>query len=113
MKAFSDHDTRVHGQALKAFRRRHAFRRLRTCIAAFCAFSAFLIAFRRPDVPPPELPSPGPVALVSSTKGEGSPILDDQQLLQSFPPGSCFLAEVNGRKILVFTDPAVEKLYLN
>jgi hypothetical protein len=40
------------------------------------------------------------------------PTLTDEQLLASFPPNSCFLAEVDGRQILVFTDPAIEQQVL-
>jgi hypothetical protein len=41
-----------------------------------------------------------------------SRFLTDQQLLASFPEGSCFIAEVEGRKELVFLDPKVERIYL-
>ena len=33
--------------------------------------------------------------------------ISDEELLASFPPGSCFLAEVNGETMLVFTDDKV------
>src|SRR5258705_4337524 len=39
--------------------------------------------------------------------------LTDEGLLASFPPNSCFLAEVDGRKVLVFVDPVVEKEVLH
>jgi hypothetical protein len=39
--------------------------------------------------------------------------LTDQELLASFPQGSCFLAEVDGKKELVFLDPDVERLYVS
>jgi hypothetical protein len=42
-----------------------------------------------------------------------SPGLSDEELLRSFPPGSCFLAEVNGKTVLVFTDESVKKELLN
>jgi hypothetical protein len=35
--------------------------------------------------------------------------LTDEALIASFPPNSCFLAEVDGRQVLVFTDPALEE----
>ena len=38
--------------------------------------------------------------------------LTDEQLLAAFPKGSCFIAEVDGRKELVFLDPEVERAYL-
>jgi hypothetical protein len=36
-------------------------------------------------------------------------IINEQQLLACFPPGSCTIAEVNGEKMLIFLDPALEK----
>jgi hypothetical protein len=40
------------------------------------------------------------------------PTLSDEELLASFPPHSCYLAEVDGRKILVFADSSLQKKYL-
>jgi hypothetical protein len=41
------------------------------------------------------------------------PTLTDEQLLASFPPDTCYLAEVEGRKILVFADSTVRRKYLH
>jgi hypothetical protein len=38
--------------------------------------------------------------------------LSDAELLASFPAGSCFLAEVDGQKELIFLDPNVERTYV-
>lgn len=38
--------------------------------------------------------------------------LTDQELLALFPRGSCFLAEVDGKKQLVFFNPEDERTYL-
>jgi hypothetical protein len=38
--------------------------------------------------------------------------LTDGELIALFPPGSCFLAEVDGKKKLVFYDPQVERQYV-
>ena len=35
--------------------------------------------------------------------------LTDGELLALFPNGSCFLAEVDGKKELIFLDPEVER----
>lgn len=44
---------------------------------------------------------------------EGAPQrLTDKELLASFPEGSCFLAEVDGKQELVFVDPSLERRYL-
>ena len=33
--------------------------------------------------------------------------ISDEELLASFPPGSCFLAELDGEMVLVFHDPVL------
>jgi hypothetical protein len=33
--------------------------------------------------------------------------ISDEQLLSLFPPGSCFLAELDGKQVLVFKDPSL------
>ena len=38
--------------------------------------------------------------------------LTDEQLVASFPPGSCFVAEVDGQPRLVFLDPRLAHRYL-
>jgi hypothetical protein len=39
--------------------------------------------------------------------------LTDEQLLAFFPADSCFIAEAEGRRILVFRDPEVREKYLH
>ena len=39
--------------------------------------------------------------------------ITDEQLLAFFPTDSCFIAEVEGRKILVFRDPEVRQKYFH
>ncbi len=39
--------------------------------------------------------------------------LTDEQLIAFFPSNSCFLAEVEGRKILVFRNPELRQKYLH
>jgi len=38
--------------------------------------------------------------------------LTDQALVAAFPRGSCFIAEVDGRKELIFMDPKVQRTYV-
>ena len=38
--------------------------------------------------------------------------LTDQELVAKFPKGSCFIAEVDGKKELVFLDPKVKRTYV-
>jgi hypothetical protein len=53
------------------------------------------------------------VALTQAPKAPDKPRhLTDQDLVAAFPKGSCFIAEVDGRKELVFFDPEVERTYV-
>jgi hypothetical protein len=38
--------------------------------------------------------------------------LSDDELLAAFPPGTCALTEINGRKVLVFRDDEARKRFL-
>ena len=57
--------------------------------------------------PPPVAPS-----LAESLPSGSSRFLTDEQLLASFPEGSCFIAEIDGHKELVFLNPELERVYL-
>jgi hypothetical protein len=46
-------------------------------------------------------------------KQKESIYLTDDELLALFPKGSCFLAEVDGKKELVFLDPEVQRQYVS
>lgn len=62
--------------------------------------------------PPPRmvaLKPPGP----PPAQPEKSIYLTDDGLIALFPEGSCFLAEVDGKKKLVFLDPNVERQYVS
>jgi hypothetical protein len=61
-------------------------------------------------------PVPAPVAKVStehSAESSGPHYLTDDELLASFPAGSCMLVEVDGREELVFLNPEAEHKYLS
>lgn len=47
------------------------------------------------------------------TSEGGIEALTDEELLRSFPPGSCALAEVNGRKVLVFRSEEMRERFLH
>jgi hypothetical protein len=109
-------DVHARQAALGAFRRARFLRRVGRISGAVVAGTAAAIALilsqgdptksyrwiahkdTRPGIPQPQ----------SQTDRE-LPKLSDEQLIASFPPNSCFLAEVDGRQVLVFTDPAVEE----
>ena len=55
----------------------------------------------------PAAPSPAPVARTSgqpASPGAELQFISEEEMLAMFPPGSCVVAEVNGRKELVFFD---------
>jgi hypothetical protein len=101
--------------ALRVFQARRRVRRwtrwggglAALAVAAACA--AHWLAGTVPEAPrqlamnPPGAP---PV------KTEKKSYLTDGELIALFPPGSCFLAEVDGKKKLVFFDPQVERQYV-
>ena len=62
-----------------------------------------------PGVPGPPKNAPVTEAVVSAPL----PTLTDEQLLASFPRDTCYLAEVEGRKILVFADSNDRRKYLH
>jgi hypothetical protein len=130
---FFTHNAAVREQALDEFRRRNSRRRIANASAVVCALGFILaFVFVRPG-------SESNLASSGSSKGTGSARtvvtqrktvsenqvtmagpspdrigeLSDEQLLAIFPEGSCFLAEVNGRKTLVFHDPAVRARFFN
>jgi len=56
---------------------------------------------------------PAMVAHVQPLKAHDQPgRLTDAELIAAFPRGTCFIAEVDGKKQLIFLDPAVERTYV-
>ena len=49
----------------------------------------------------------------SPEKAETQRYLTDAELIAAFPEGSCFLAEIDGRKELVFLNRGVERQYVS
>jgi hypothetical protein len=97
-------------RALAAFQTRQRLRRLtRWCggLAALALMAAATYWMIGPAGQTPQrlaLNAPEPPSLK---------YLTDQELLALFPPGSCFLAEVDGQKKLIFFDPKVEHEYVS
>jgi hypothetical protein len=115
---FKAHNTETHEKALRAFRRRHQLKRLRSA-AQLCALlvlgACWLTVRQIPASKETLVANTPPTSLSASTASLDSPpeprSLTDEELIAKFPPGSCFMAEVNGKKILVFKDPQVEKQF--
>ncbi len=58
------------------------------------------------------------LALLPPPSSSRSPVqaartLSDQELVAAFPKGSCFIAEIDGEKQLVFVNPQLESLYVS
>jgi len=100
--------------ALTAFRRARLVRRARTyggLAVMVVAALAMGFHFMRPERPASVAVKPqAPTAVVENN--DVLPKLSDAELLASFPPDSCFLAEVNGRQVLVFTDRALREKFV-
>jgi hypothetical protein len=99
--------------ALATFHQRQRQRRLtRAAGAALVLTAAFVVAFhwsgRRAANPSQVVASRGQTPKKS---GEVR-YLSDEELVALFPKGSCLLAEVDGRKELIFLDAKVERTYL-
>jgi hypothetical protein len=62
---------------------------------------------------PASAPRPVALALVEAPRAPERPRhLTDQDLVAAFPKGSCFIAEVDGKKELIFLDAEVERTYV-
>ena len=100
-------------QALRTFRVRQRVRRLTqwaSSVAALAAAIAGVVYWFGPSAPAPR---PIMVAHVEVPKTPDEPrYLTDQELVAAFPKGSCFIAEVDGKKELIFFDPKVERTYV-
>lgn len=124
-------------RALGEFRRERMRRRVRRVGAGLvlilgAVFALFWNARRGPGVSqiavetvePAQKAAPGLISqpkqapaspAISEPGTPPSPRLETittDQLIAAFPPGSCFLAELNGETILVFPDPALRKEFL-
>lgn len=97
-------------EAMRTFGARQRIRRLTRWASGATALAAVIAGvglwFGR------SAPAPRQVAM---TKVEAPKIpdkpgrLSDAELVAAFPKGSCFIAEVDGRKELIFFDPKVER----
>jgi hypothetical protein len=100
-------------KALRTFRARQRVRRLTRwagSVAVLAAVTAGVVHWSgRPAAPPRQIA----MAHTEFPKAPDKPLpLTDAELVAAFPKGSCFIAEVDGKKELVFLDPKVEHTYL-
>ena len=99
--------------ALRTFRTRQRVRRLTRwvgSVAVVAVVTAGVLHWSgRPAAPPRQ------IALAHTEVPQVSArprSLTDRELIAAFPKGSCFIAEVDGKKELVFLDPKVERTYV-
>ena len=108
-------------RAWAEFRRARFIRRIALISSAAAAMSALVaggLLFRASErnktrdlaTIPVRTESKRPAAVQVKARTNDS-TLTDEQLLAFFPADSCFIAEVDGRKILVFRDAELRKKY--
>jgi hypothetical protein len=97
-------------RALAAFQSRQRLRRMTRWGAGLAALAVMAAAAFWIAGPPGQAPQ-----RLALKVPEPRPVkyLTDAELIALFPPGSCFLAEVDGRKKLIFFDPKVEREYVS
>ncbi len=107
----ASHDLKV--SALRAFRTRQTVRRATRLASVASVLAVVAISGVRWLQQPAAAPS------LSSAKTAPIPApaktpnpMSDEELVSSFPPGTCFLAEVDGKKTLTFLDPKIQSQYL-
>jgi hypothetical protein len=104
--------TVIKRHALEAFRaRRRAHRLARWGLGAAASTAAIAGATywfgHTADSRPTTVSYPAPPSTESVPR-----YMTDEELLASFPKGSCFLAEVDGKQELIFVDPNLERKYM-
>ena len=100
-------------EALQTYRTRQRIRRLTRWAGSVAALVVVLAGLAHWVGRPAPAPRQVMVALTQAPKAPDKPRhMTDQDLVAAFPKGSCFIAEVDGRKELVFFDPEVERTYV-
>jgi len=103
----------VKAAALGAFQARQRARRAMQwtgCVVALAVAIACGAHWLSRSVKPPQQIAAKPADAPREPLTQRS--LTDAELVASFPEGSCFLAEIDGKKKLVFLDQAVERRYV-
>ena len=98
----------MHSAGLATLRRRRRWRMARLAVGSAAIAACLLFVMRAPrderegnsPVAPPSLAKAVHATLPAAPPTV--PELDDDELIRQFPPGTCTIAEVDGRKMLVF-----------
>jgi hypothetical protein len=101
-------------EALRTVHARRRVRRLTRWAGSAAALAAVMATVAhwssRPAAPPRQIT----LAHAAAPKAPDEPRrLTDTELIAAFPKGSCFIAEVDGKKELVFLDPKLERIYVS
>ena len=100
-------------EALRTFRTRQRVRRLTRWGGSVAALAAVFASVAHWIGRPAPAPRQVMAALTQAPKAPDKPRhMTDQDLVAAFPKGSCFIAEVDGKKELIFLDPKVERTYV-
>ena len=113
----------MHSAGLAALRRRRRWRTVRVTVGSAAVAACLLFVMRAPwneqtrnsQIAPPSLAKSANAPLLDVSLPGASPAvseLDDDELLGQFPPGTCTIAEVDGRKMLVFLGDEARAKYL-
>jgi len=115
---------RLKEQAWAEFRRARFIRRIALISSAAAVVTALVaggLLFRASErnktralvtTIPVQTESKQPAAVQAEASANDA-TLTDEQLLAFFPPDSCFIAEADGRKILVFRSPELKQKYFH
>jgi hypothetical protein len=99
--------------ALRTLCVRQRIRRLTRWTGSVAALAAVIAAVAHWFGPRPLAPQPVLVAHIQAPKTPAKPRqLTDTELVAAFPKGSCFIAEVDGEKQLIFFDPKLARTYV-
>ena len=101
-------------EAMGVFRTRQRVRQVTRWAGGVAATGAVLASVvhwvARPAPPSRQVAQATPLVAKAPDK---LPHLTDQDLVAAFPKGTCFIAEVDGRKELIFLNPEVERTYVS
>ncbi len=105
--------TAFKAEALRTYRVRQRVRRLSRWAGSVAGLAALVAGVAHWSSRPPATPRPITMAHINTPRPPAiSRHLTDAELVAAFPKGSCFVAEVDGKKELVFFDPQVERTYV-
>ena len=100
-------------EALRTFRVRQRIRRVTRWAGSVAVLAAVIAGVAYWFGPRATAPRPIMVAHIEVPKAPDLPRhLTDAELVAAFPRGSCFIAEVDGQKELIFFNPDLKRTYV-